>query len=95
MAYRIEYAPSGTVLKEKRKIKIRWISAAVIFALMFGVLRLTGIDDFVREILIPGDPDVTAAAWNQMVDLLRDGSGIRLAIAAFCEQVLEGAAIAQ
>ena len=95
MAYRIEYAPSGSVIKEKRKNRIRWISAAVMFLLLMGILRLTGFGDFALDILIPGDPDVTAAAWNQMVDLLRDGSSIRLAVATFCEQILEGAAIAQ
>ena len=93
MAYRIAYGPSGTVLKEKRRKRRKWISAVAVFALVIGILRLFWIGDWMRDFLIPGDPDVTVAAWNTMVDKLRDGSGIRLAVAAFCEQVLEGAEI--
>ena len=91
MAYRIEYAPSGKVLKDKKQTIKRLLFAVGFISLTAGVLHGAGLGDVIRDFLIPGNPEVTVAAWNAMVEAIKEGSGLGEAASVFCRQVLEGA----
>jgi hypothetical protein len=61
-------------------------------ALTGGALtvKATGLP-WVQKYLLPGDPEVTAAALEQMVDDLRAGHGLGAAVTAFCREIVENA----
>ena len=87
MAYQIRYNQLGAVKKtaNKRPIKNKWIAliCGVLFVAL--LLRLKPVQDF----LIPGDPEVTRAAFSSFAQELRDGERFRNAAAVFCRQVIE------
>ena len=44
-----------------------------------------------EEVLLPGDPAVTKQAFSVMTEQLRAGEAIGDAVAAFCQEVMDGA----
>ena len=49
------------------------------------------LQNWVQEFLLPGDPAVTAAALENMVDNIKDGNSIAEAVTAFCREIVENA----
>ena len=45
---------------------------------------------WLRDLLLPGNEDVTAAALESMVTDLRDGEAIGQAVESFCKEILAG-----
>lgn len=91
MAYKIQYNPEDNnrypKCKNVRPIRWkRWIFAVCIFGAVLW-LRQRGIPDF----LIPGDPEVTTAAAENMVANLQQGSTVNEAVTVFCREILHGA----
>lgn len=41
-----------------------------------------------RQLLIPGDPDVTAGAFDTLVRQVRAGEAVSDALRAFCQEIL-------
>lgn len=94
MGYRIEYGSSGDLrkpLKSKRPYSAI-AAAACVLALVAGAITVkqTGLT-WVQEFLLPGDPAVTAAALENMVDNIKDGDSIAEAVTAFCREIVENA----
>lgn len=94
MAYRVEYKSFG---EEKKQTKAQnhkraIIAASLVLALTGGALtvKLTGLP-WIQKYLLPGDPDVTAAALEQMVEDLRSGSNIGDAVTSFCKEIMGNA----
>ena len=94
MGYRVEYKSFG---EEKRQPKVGQykkaiMAAALVMVLTGGALtvKLTGLP-WVQKYLLPGDPEVTAAALEQMVDDLRSGYSFADAVTAFCREIMENA----
>lgn len=89
MGYHIQYSPQMNhkypVVKKKRTVRNACIALACCM-LLFSV-ALTR--DKLRSWLFPGDPAVTDAAIDQMVETLRAGDGLQEAISVFCMEVLE------
>lgn len=94
MGYRVEYKSFGEEKKrpKPRKYKQAVMAAALVLALTGSALtvKATGLS-WVQKYLLPGDPEVTAAALEQMVDDLRSGRGIGEAVTAFCREIIENA----
>lgn len=94
MGYRIEYGSQGELRKPlKRKYPYAAIATvACVLALVAGAITLkhTGLT-FVQELLLPGDPAVTASALENMVDNIKDGDSITDAITAFCQEIIDNA----
>lgn len=94
MAYRIDYSADG---KRYRKIRrplppsayktIFMVAALIIGAVMIKIYGL----NWVREILLPGDPDVTAAALENMTEGLKNGDSLLEAVTAFCREIVANA----
>ena len=74
--------------KKRGQTAYRWITAAVIL-LALSLLSKAGFFDF----LIPGDKAVTKQAFATMVQEVEEGEGVKSAITAFCQGVLDGAQI--
>ena len=89
MGYRIEYDGIG-IQKRRGEIKWRgWITLVCVLLLVVGAITVKTVGlQWVQEVLLPGDPDVTAAALEGLVDDLRQGDALGQAIRAFCEEII-------
>lgn len=93
MAYRIDYGSSGKRYRKIRRLPpsayktLFVIAALVIVALSIKIFGLS----WIRQILLPGDPDVTAAALENMTDGLKNGESILEAVTTFCREIIANA----
>ena len=96
MGYQVEYSPGQRKrypLKKDRKIvrtKIIYTVFGCVAVLLLYSLHRTGV---LREILIPGDADVTQAAAKEMIGKISRGENIRETLQAFCVDILINAQI--
>ncbi len=93
MGYRIEYEKIGKISQRTEK---RWtgvLMGTLVIVLVLGAIAVKTVGlEWVQEVLLPGDPDVTAAALEGMVEDLRSGEGIAEAFKAFCQEIIKNAA---
>ena len=90
MGYRIDYLPIRKVRNlEKRTSGIPALTALFFLLFVFLVFSFWPRGAaLLREILIPGDPDVTVAALETFARELNRGENLSSAFEAFCRQVL-------
>lgn len=89
MSYRIEYNPEKNQIypiSAKRKTKWLMIALAAIVALF--VIQKVDKTKEIKSLLIPGDPEVTAAAFSTMLENIREGEGVGDAVTAFCLEII-------
>lgn len=92
MGYRITYE-NGVIRKQILRIRrFRWkrwgvggITAVLALMLMLPDGRL-----WIRDLLLPGDEEVTAVALENMVSDLRSGEPVGEAVEAFCKEIIAG-----
>lgn len=91
MAYKIEYGEVAELLKPKTKLR-QFVIVFLILALVVAaaVIKSVGLP-FVREVLLPGDPAVTAMALDALAENIRDGIPIFEALETFCKEIVNGA----
>lgn len=88
MSYKIQYSPQdgkrypGVDMKQKRKGRNLLFPIALLTLLVW--FWLYGIPDF----LIPGEPEITKAAAEEMVDRLHSGMKLEDALTAFCQDII-------
>ena len=87
MAYRMEYGFEPHIIGVNKKEKRRF-GLGKLFVLC--ILIAITIFCVTTDILIPGDPAVTKAAFHDFVGNLREGEQVVDAFAAFCQCVLQG-----
>ncbi len=90
MSYRIEYA------KDKKHRVSRFpkgagILIAICTIAIFAVLEFSGLKDRLLQRIIPGDAEVTSAAFESLVSDLKEGTTASEAIAAFCQEIVKNA----
>lgn len=94
MAYRIDYGSEGVQRKTlRRKLSMPVMKAAFfVLALVAGAvtIKVVGLT-WVRDVLLPGDPEVTATALENMTDGLRSGESLLDAVTAFCREIIANA----
>lgn len=92
MGYRITYE-NGVI--RKRIVRIRrfkwkpW-SAGVIATVFVLMLMLPSGRLWIRNLLLPGDEEVTAAALESMVSNLRSGESVGETLEVFCKEIIAG-----
>jgi len=96
MGYQIRYGE--TRVKEKIKLPFRGKSRKRFIGVLIGsviciILGLVARNERVQDILIPGDADVTRAAFGCFVDEVQSGSTMIEAATVFCKEILEGAKV--
>ena len=96
MSYQIIYGPQKRPIKNsnKRSLRIGIITGILLIAVL-AAIKITGYGSMIRQIILPGDAEITASAFQNMTDALKSGNGLPQAITTFCETVIEGAKIAQ
>ena len=95
MSYKIRYKPA---VKMEKKIGLVLRNHRVKFAVAAGSILLLifvvyNCGDTLREFLIPGDTDVTEAAFSELGNNLRDGVSVKDALTVFCLEIIENANI--
>lgn len=90
MSYEIKY-DSIACPKPKRKLPVRQAAAIILVAAcLAGALAVKSVGlSWVKQVLLPGDPEVTAAALEHMVNDLRGGDSLWSAVNAFCREIVE------
>ncbi len=92
MGYRIDYS-AGTGRRRKSGVcKGRFVVILAVCLLLFGITANHFCPDRVqvlRKQLIPGDPVVTAAAFDTMVQRLQAGEDAAQTVTAFCREILD------
>lgn len=91
MAYTVSYTEAGkmernNVVSSKSNHKIL-VSLCLVLLLVFGTVKLLS-SQRIQQFLIPGDPKITAAAFSEMTQSVRDGQPVDDAIVAFCRQII-------
>ena len=91
MAYRIDYS-SGSLQRKTvhRKPLVPTIKTILfILALIVGAVTVKVVGfTWVRDVLLPGNPAVTATALQNMTDNLRSGDSLLDAITTFCQEIV-------
>lgn len=91
MSYCIEYEPHKNKLYPKFKVKKqRNLSKIIICITVLLAVVFACRAEPVRGWLIPGDPQVTSAAFSSMVEQMKQGASVQDAVTAFCVQVING-----
>ena len=88
MAYQMQYDNHQiihTVPSDKKKPQRKKILLFAAAALLVGLLFIPDV----RQLLIPGDADVTKAAADEMISRLRSGEGVAEAFAQFCLEIIQ------
>lgn len=94
MSYKIIYGPIRYKNEENgRRGWKMWILPGVLALAV--CLRFMGLGELFSRMLLPGDPEVTAAAFQSMVTALWDGESVGEAFTVFCGEIIENANIPQ
>lgn len=96
MGYRIDYQPMKNVRNpEKRTAGIPGMTALFLLLFVFIVFSFWPQGaELLREILIPGEADVTVAALETFARELQCGESLSCAFDSFCRHILSEAQIA-
>ena len=93
MGYRIEYESIGKIPRQQRKKRTGIIAGAIVILLVLCAITVKTVGlEWVQEVLLPGDPAITALALENMVEDLRSGEGFVDAIKTFCQEIIQNAA---
>ena len=92
MGYRISYDNERMQIEQEsgRHTYSRLISVLVVCLLVLGSLKLIGWDSL-KNYVLPGDPELTEAAFTDMVESIRAGESVTDAVTAFCVEIIENA----
>ena len=96
MGYRIEYGPVKKVRGMEKRISRKAALTGLcflLFCILVGVFWPERVETL-RNLLIPGDPAVTAAAMEELTAELQAGRDLTDSLMNFCLTVLEGAEFA-
>ena len=90
MGYNIKYdsAREYRFLPKRRKKVPKWLIVAMILAVLLSIFG-----NNLKEIILPGDPNVTSAALLALTDDLKDGKDFADAFQAFCTTIIDNADI--
>ena len=96
MSYRVEYSSSGmkrTQIRQKNGRALLLTAAwFLIFLLVVGGFWPRGAQAL-RDMLLPGDSAVTAAAWAELTRELHAGAPVGSAVENFCREIFTNAGL--
>lgn len=92
MGYRIDYGQpfDPKYPMPSRHSRLPWMvcAALLLFTLLTNLYWPEGRAALL-DILIPGDPEITAAAFSGMLEDVQAGEDITNAVTAFCREILD------
>ena len=92
MAYKIHYGVSRHDRAEGRNPRKLWVSLILLSVILVGIY-LIDVSGIRFDWLLPGDPDVTAAALEGLREDLAVGEPFVEAVTTFCWEIVNGAAL--
>ena len=92
MAYKIHYGASRHDRAEGRNPRKLWVPLVLLVAVLVGIY-LVDVSGIRFDWLLPGDPDVTAAALEGLREGLAAGEPFVEAVTTFCREIVNGAAL--
>lgn len=96
MGYQIRYNNVGKLPKTCRRSWTGWVAGFLVLVLLAGAITVKAVGlRWVEEVLLPGDPAVTAAALEAMAEELHAGKPLGEAITGFCEEIMRYAKAAE
>ena len=90
MAYQIQYGQTAMHIKledDRKKKSSPWIKSLIPVLVVLFLAYLLNTDS-VQEFLIPGDKEITKAAWSQMTQSLEDGEPLTEVFRTFCSEIV-------
>lgn len=91
MGYRIVYNPETEskypMMKQKPNMR-KWPVLVLAASVLLITLVKPELREKAAEWILPGDPEVTKAAFNLMLDEIRSGDEISDAVTAFCKEIM-------
>lgn len=89
MGYRVSYdlVSAPKVRRNKKWTGIAAIAVICVLLICATVFKTAALP-WIRDFLIPGDPDVTATALTELVNDLRDGVSFTDAVTTFCREII-------
>lgn len=92
MSYRVEYNAMEVKQEKQRDFKGRqWLLGIVCLLGIVTGIYVCGMGDRVKEVLIPGDTEVTQAAFSDMVERISQGQNAVTAFTNFCQEIIDHA----
>ncbi len=92
MSYNIEYNPElGKLYPSKTSKSGNGMLVKLGILLLAAVVSYAALQTGLARYLIPGDPEVTSAAFSGMVTMVGEGVPVGEAILSFCEAVITNA----
>lgn len=92
MAYKINYGPARRIQKTGRGKRHRLLVWILVVVVLLGFYA-SGLRDKLVYWLLPGDPEVTAAALETMVQQIGTGENVGDAFSCFCREIIDHADI--
>lgn len=92
MGYQITYDRDVIKKKKMRVHKIKWkrVALSVTAAALVVTLALPAGRLWIRDLILPGDEDVTAAALEGLAEDLSAGEPVGEAVETFCREIIAG-----
>ena len=94
MGYQIRYDAGKAVktgLKERKLSAIGIMAAGLLVACLLVRMFWPAGADKLRQMVFPGDPEVTGRAAAEMVSQIHDGVPVGDAVQTFCREILDEA----
>lgn len=92
MGYSIQYLSVGKKkypTKSKKDWKLRQVAAVTGLVLLAAVMNIKTIREQLFRFLLPGDPVITQAGLAQLVEDVRQGEPVAVALTDFCVFIVE------
>ena len=90
VGYRIEYGKTAEKFQIVDRKKKPFPVAVVAGLMILATLMIPKSREVVRDLILPGDGAVTAAAIETLVDGLRAGESLGDAVTVFCQEIIAG-----
>ena len=91
MGYRIEYDSGVVKMKTNKSKKPKKKVFLGVAALLTAVLLFWPAGRYwLRDLLLPGDAEITSVALDGLVDDLSAGEPVKEALQAFCQEIIAG-----
>jgi len=94
MGYKIQYDPQSNYkfpANMTRPLLKKWCVGAILLTFLVVGTVIAGNNGMLKNILYPGDPDVTSAALREMLSDIRAGESVKEAVTEFCIEIIENA----
>ena len=90
MSYSVHYNPElGRRYPSKVKDQ-RNLTRPIIILMIVAVVVYASVQSGMVKFLIPGNPEITTAAFSQLIEQVAAGESVGQSIRTFCEDVITG-----